>query len=34
MRKLKIMEHISLDGVIKKLILQDLNDIKVAVERG
>jgi hypothetical protein len=27
-------EHISLDGVIKKAILQDLNGIKAAVETG
>jgi hypothetical protein len=34
MRKLRIFEHIWLDGLIKKAILQDLNDIKTAVEPG
>lgn len=33
MRELRPPEHISLDGVIKKATLQDLNDIKTAVER-
>lgn len=32
MRKMRMMEHISLDGVNKKVILQDLNGIKAAVE--
>jgi hypothetical protein len=33
MRKIRILEHLSMDGVIKKAILQDLNDIKAAVEQ-
>lgn len=32
MRKIRMQEHTSLDGVIKKAILQDLNDIKAAIE--
>ena len=33
MRAIRMMQHISLDGVIKKAILQDLKDIKKAVEQ-
>jgi hypothetical protein len=29
-----VMEHISLDGVIKKAMPQGLNDIKKAIERA
>jgi hypothetical protein len=28
-----MMEHISLDGMIKTAILHDLNDIKAAIEQ-
>ena len=34
MRKRRMMEHISPDGMIKKAIDQDLNDIKSAIEQG
>ena len=34
MRKIRMMEHISLDGLIKKAILQDSNNLKCEVARN